>query len=64
MITPRAGFGLVSLKTGEASDQINMLAIGGIRLSIESVNSSIVLTLTCSNEYLTDYDVSQLFYVL
>ena len=49
MITPRAGFGLVSLKTGQASDQINMLAIGGIRLSIESVNSSIIFTLTYSN---------------
>ena len=50
MITPRAGFGLVSLKTGDASDQINMLAIGGIRLSIESVNSSIIFTLTYSND--------------
>ena len=52
MITPRAGFGLVSLKTGQASDQINMLAIGGIRLSIESVNSFINFTLTyCNDQY-------------
>ena len=48
MITPRAGFSLVSLKTGQASDQTNMLAIGGIRLSIESVSSFVIFILTYS----------------
>ena len=37
MASPRAGFGLVSLKTGRASDAVNILAIGGIRLNQESV---------------------------
>ena len=35
---PRAGFGLVSLKTGFASDVTNILAIGGIQLNRETVN--------------------------
>ena len=34
---PRAGFGLVSLKTGFASDVTNILAIGGIQLNRETV---------------------------
>ena len=37
MVSPRAGFGLVSLKTGYASDHINILAVGGVRLNRESV---------------------------
>ena len=36
---PKAGFGLVSLKTGFASDVTNILAIGGIQLNRESVMS-------------------------
>ena len=33
----RAGFGLVSLRTGFASDETNILAIGGIQFNRESV---------------------------
>ena len=35
---PRAGFGLVALKTGFALDVTNILAIGGIQLKRETVN--------------------------
>ena len=50
MVSPRAGFGLVSLKTGDASDDTNNLAIGGITLNRESVSHNFLIILTCSNE--------------
>ena len=50
MVSPRAGFGLVSLKTGDASDHINILAIGGIKLNRESVSHNFLIILTYSNE--------------
>ena len=38
MPVPRAGFGLVSLRTGFVSDVTNILAIGGIQLNRETVD--------------------------
>ena len=48
MISPRAGFGLVSLKTGHSSDSTNILAIGGVRfkpdvVSIEGIETFLYL---------------------
>ena len=50
MVSPRAGFGLVSLKTGDASDHTNILAIGGITLNRASVSQHLVIISTFSKE--------------
>ena len=52
MNSPRAGFGLVSLKTGYASDETNLLAIGGVHLNRESVSMIIKLVFINNRECL------------